>query len=87
MADPANPKHLDKRTTERYQRSGQLSEESYKQHIEELPDVVDKSMHVETRMADEFEDDDDLEDEDDLEDDEDEDDGEDEGGEDNESAG
>ena len=85
MADPANPKHLDKRTFERYQRSGQLSEEDYKKHIDELPDVSEKSVPVETRMADEFEEDEDLDDDADLDDDEADD--EDEGGEDNDSAG
>jgi hypothetical protein len=84
MADPANPKHLDKRTFERYQRSGQLSEEDYKKHIDELPDVSEKSVPVETRMADEFEED--LEDDTDDED-EDEDEGGEDEDEDNESAG
>jgi hypothetical protein len=69
MADAMDPKHLDKRTAERYLRNGQLDEAAYKQHIETLPDVGDKSVPVETLMQDEdFEDD--LEDEDEDEGDE-----------------
>lgn len=67
MADAMDPKHLDKRTAERYLRSGQLDETAYKQHIETLPDVTEKSVPVETLMQDEdFEDDedDDFDDED-----------------------
>lgn len=68
MADAPNPKHLDKRTTERYLRSGQLDEGSYKEHLEKLPDVADKATVVETVMNDDIfddeeEDDEDLEDE------------------------
>jgi hypothetical protein len=62
-----DPKHLDKRTAERYLRSGQLDEAAYKQHIETLPDVTEKSVPVDTLMQDE-----DFDDEDDFEDDEDE---------------
>ncbi|EPX62380.1 hypothetical protein D187_008568 [Cystobacter fuscus DSM 2262] len=70
MADAMDPKHLDKRTVERYLRSGQLDETSYKRHIEGLPDVAEKSVPVETLMQDE-----DLDDDFDDEDDEDEDEG------------
>ena len=64
MADAMDPKHLDKRTAERYLRSGQLEEAAYKQHIESLPDVAEKSVPVETLMQDEdFEDDEDEDDE------------------------
>lgn len=67
MADAMDPKHLDKRTAERYLRSGQLDETAYKQHIETLPDVAEKSVPVETLMQDEdFDDEDeDFDDEDD----------------------
>ena len=68
MADAMDPKHLDKRTAERYLRSGQLDEAAYKQHIETLPDVTETSVPVDTLMQDEDFDDD----EDDFEDDEDE---------------
>ncbi|WP_158501768.1 hypothetical protein [Vitiosangium sp. GDMCC 1.1324] len=73
MANTTNPKYLDKRTAERYQRSGELDEKAYQRHIESLPDVAEKSVPVETVMHDELEDD-----EDDFEDDEDEGEGEDE---------
>jgi hypothetical protein len=69
MANPSDPKHLDKRTAERYVRSGVLDEKSYQRHIETLPDVAEKSVPVETVMHDELEDDDFEDDEDeDLED-------------------
>ncbi len=65
MADTANPKHLDKRTAERYLRNGELDEKAYERHIGELPDVAEKSVPVETRM-----DDDGLDDEEDFDDEE-----------------
>jgi hypothetical protein len=69
MADTTDPKYLDKRTAERYLRSGELDEKTYKSHIESLPDVAEKSVPVETVMHDELEnddfEDDDYEDEDD----------------------
>ena len=69
MADTLDPKHLDKRTAERYLRSGQLDEKAYERHIKGLPDVAEKSVPVETAM--DGEDFDDDEDDEDLEDDED----------------
>ncbi|WNG19158.1 hypothetical protein [Cystobacter fuscus] len=73
MADAMDPKHLDKRTVERYLRSGQLDEATYKRHIEGLPDVAEKSVPVETLMQDEDLDDDFEDDEDEDEDEGDED--------------
>ncbi|HYO69927.1 MAG TPA: RNA polymerase subunit sigma, partial [Archangium sp.] len=66
MADPTDPKQLDKRTAERYLRSGAVEEKAYQRHIESLPDVSDKSVPVETVMHDELEndEDDDFDDED-----------------------
>jgi len=61
MADTVDPKYLDKRTAERYLRSGQLDEKALERHLKGLPDVADKAMPVETFMADDvddFEDDD-----------------------------
>ena len=56
MADTLNPKHLDKRTAERYLRSGQLDEKAFERHLTELPDVADKAAPVETAMeGEEFE--------------------------------
>ncbi|TSC23433.1 hypothetical protein [Corallococcus sp. Z5C101001] len=71
MADGINPKHLDKRTADRYQRGGQVDEEAYKKHLEELPDVADKAVPIETLMGDEFDDEEDDEDDDDIDDDDD----------------
>jgi hypothetical protein len=66
MADTLDPKHLDKRTADRYLRSGQLDEKAYERHIKTLPDVADKASTVETAMdADDFDtDEDEDEDED-----------------------
>ncbi|MFL5350289.1 MAG: hypothetical protein ACJ8AT_36400 [Hyalangium sp.] len=50
MADTVDPKHLDKRTAERYLRGGQLDEKAYERHIKGLPDVADKATTVETAM-------------------------------------
>ena len=69
MADTLDPKHLDKRTAERYLRSGQLDEKAYERHLKGLPDVAEKSVPVETLMLDDI---DDLEDDEDDMDDEDE---------------
>jgi hypothetical protein len=66
MAEEQDPKHLDKRTAERYLRMGVVDEKAYERHIKGLPDVADKGVPVETLMLDDdFEDD--LEDEDDEE--------------------
>lgn len=71
MADSADPKYLDKRTADRYLRSGHLDEKAYERHIKGLPDVAEKSVPVETLMLDDVNDD--LEDdEDDIDEDEDE---------------
>lgn len=60
MADTLDPKHLDKRTAERYLRSGQLDEKAYERHLKSLPDVAEKATVVETAMdGDDFEEQDD----------------------------
>ena len=65
MANTTDPKHLDKRTAERYLRSGQLDEKTWQRHLESLPDLADKAATVETVMHDELMDEeDDFEDED-----------------------
>ncbi|OJT16738.1 hypothetical protein BO221_48910 [Archangium sp. Cb G35] len=73
MANPTDPKQLDKRTAERYLRSGAVDEKAYQRHIESLPDVSEKSVPVETVMHDELEndEDEDFDDEDEDEVDED----------------
>lgn len=50
MADTLDPKHLDKRTAERYLRSGQLDEKAYEAFINSLPDVSEKAAPIETAM-------------------------------------
>jgi hypothetical protein len=71
MANTTEPKHLDKRTAERYLRNGELDEKTWQRHLESLPDLADKAVPVETVMHDELEDEDDFEDEDEDEGDED----------------
>jgi hypothetical protein len=66
MAEGIDPKKLDKRTAERYLRGGQVDEDAYKKHIEELPDVADKSVTISTTMEGDDLDDYDDEDEDDT---------------------
>lgn len=73
MADTVDPKYLDKRTAERYLRSGQLDEKAFERHVKGLPDVADKATPVETFMDDDVADDyddeeDDLDDEDEADD-------------------
>jgi hypothetical protein len=53
VADTLDPKHIDKRTYERYLRSGQLDEKAYEKHVKGLPDVAEKAATVETSMLDE----------------------------------
>ncbi|MBM4381237.1 MAG: hypothetical protein FJ086_18350 [Deltaproteobacteria bacterium] len=48
MSDTTNPRHLDKRTAERYIRSGQLDEKAWEKHLKSLPDLADKAAPVET---------------------------------------
>ncbi len=55
MADSPDPKFTDKRTYERYIRSGQLDEKAWQKHVSSLPDVSEKSVPVETKMSDEDE--------------------------------
>jgi hypothetical protein len=62
MADTLDPKFLDKRTAERYLRSGQLDDKAYERHLKGLPDVSDKAATVETAIdAEDFDADDDYE--------------------------
>ena len=64
MADTLDPKHIDKRTAERYLRTGQIDEKTYERYVKGLPDVADKAQPVETSMADEVFDDEDMDDDD-----------------------
>ena len=72
MADTLDPKHLDKRTAERYLRNGQLDEKAYERHLKGLPDVADKAVTIETAMDSDIFDEDEDEDEDQIDGDEDE---------------
>ena len=51
MPDTVDPKLVDKRTTERYLREGQLDQKAYERFLKTLPDVVEKSEPVTTSMA------------------------------------
>jgi len=65
MSDQIDPKHLDKRTAERYMRAGKIDDKAWEKHLKSLPDVADKAAPVEATMADvdDIDDDDDDEDE------------------------
>jgi hypothetical protein len=65
MADTLDPKHLDKRTVERYLRGGQLDDKAYERHLKSLPDVAEKAVPVDTAMeGEDFDTEEDFEDED-----------------------
>ena len=70
MADNPELKHTDRRTIERYIRSGQQDDKAYEKFIKTLPDLADKSEPILTRMEDDVAADEDDLDEDDLDDDE-----------------
>lgn len=50
MSDTINPRHLDKRTAERYLRTGQLEEKTWEKHLKSLPDLAEKAVSVDTVM-------------------------------------
>lgn len=52
MADNIDIKFLDRRTIERYLRSGQIDEKEYEKHLKSLDDAADKAVPVETVMDD-----------------------------------
>ena len=61
MSDTIDPRFSDKRTAERYIRSGQLDEKVWEKHLKSLPDVAEKGAPVESNLADideDYEDDD-----------------------------
>lgn len=51
MADTVDPKLIDRRTAERYLRSGLLDEKNYERYLKSLPDVADKAEPVTTAMS------------------------------------
>ena len=54
---------LDKRTVERYLRTGVIDEKTYEKFLKSLPDSAEKSEVVDTQMFDEDAEDDELDDE------------------------
>ena len=64
MADNIDIKYLDRRTVERYLRSGQIDEKDYEKYLKSLEDVAEKGAPVETMMDDaDFDDEDEGDDE------------------------
>lgn len=63
MADNIDPRHLDRRTAERYIRMGLLDEKVWEKHLKSLEDVAEKGAPIETLVGDE----DDFDDEDETE--------------------
>jgi hypothetical protein len=59
MAEPLDPKNIDKRTAARYLAQGEVDEKAWDRYLKSLPDVSEKAAQVETVMADT---DDDLDD-------------------------
>ena len=60
MSDVIDPRYSDKRTAERYIKSGQLDEKVWEKHMKNLPDVAEKGEPVEANLSDldeDFEDD------------------------------
>lgn len=52
MSDTIDPKFTDKRTVERYMKSGQVEEKAWEKHIKGLPDLSDKAVKVESSLND-----------------------------------
>ncbi len=60
MSETIDPRYSDKRTAERYIKSGHLDEKAWEKHIKGLPDVAEKGEAVEANLSDldeDFEDD------------------------------
>jgi hypothetical protein len=52
MAEPLDPKNIDKRTAARYLGQGEVDEKAWDRYLKSLPDVTEKAAKVETMMAD-----------------------------------
>jgi len=52
MAEPLDPKNIDKRTAARYLAQGEVDEKAWDRYLKSLPDVSEKAAQVETVMAD-----------------------------------
>jgi hypothetical protein len=55
MAEPLDPKNIDKRTSARYLSQGELDEKAWERYLKSLPDVSDKAASVETVVDDDDE--------------------------------
>jgi hypothetical protein len=65
MADPIDPRLLDKRVAHRYLKKGVLDEKEFERHVKGLADLGDRAVPIEASMdGDEI---DDLDEEDDVE--------------------
>ena len=51
MPENTDPKLLDKRTLERYLRTGQLDEKTYERYLKNLQDLAEKAVSVDTNMG------------------------------------
>ena len=52
MAEPLDPKNVDKRIAARYLSQGEVDEKAWDRYLKSLPDVSEKAAQVETVMAD-----------------------------------
>ena len=52
MAEPLDPKNIDKRTAARSLAQGEVDEKAWDRYLKSLPDVSEKAAQVETVMAD-----------------------------------
>jgi hypothetical protein len=52
MAEPLDPKNIDKRTAARYLAQGEVDDKAWDRYLKSLPDVTEKASQVETVMAD-----------------------------------
>lgn len=52
MAEPLDPKSIDKRTAARYLSQGDVDEKAWDRYLKALPDVSEKAIQVDTVMAD-----------------------------------
>jgi hypothetical protein len=50
MADPIDPKNVDKRIYDRLANQGMVDEKAYERHLKSLPDLAEKAVSVETVM-------------------------------------
>jgi hypothetical protein len=56
-----DPRYTDKRTIDRYIKTGMIDEKEYEKHVKNLPDVSEKGMAVESVLDDDIDDEDDIE--------------------------